>query len=70
MAACGVGPKPLKLVAAEDIIMRDGLSEATMKRAAKAAAKAVLEAAKAVWEGAKAAVQLWRTKRKKEYFPL
>jgi carbon-monoxide dehydrogenase medium subunit len=41
MAACGVGPGPVKLSAAEDIIMRDGLNEVTAKRAAKAAADEV-----------------------------
>jgi len=41
MAACGVGPWPVRLSAAEDIILRDGLNEATAKRAAKAAAEAV-----------------------------
>ena len=41
MAACGVGPGPVKLAAAEHIIMQDGLNEATAKRAAKAAAEEV-----------------------------
>ena len=41
MAACGVGPGPVKLSAAEEIILEDGLSEATAKRAAKAAAAEV-----------------------------
>jgi CO/xanthine dehydrogenase FAD-binding subunit len=41
LAACGVGPGPVKLSAAEEIIIRDGLSEATAKRAAKAAADEV-----------------------------
>ena len=41
MAACGVGPGPIRLAAAEDIIMRDGLTDATAKRAAKAAAEEV-----------------------------
>lgn len=41
MAACGVGPGPVKLLTAEEIIMRDGLSEATAKRAARAAAEEV-----------------------------
>jgi CO/xanthine dehydrogenase FAD-binding subunit len=41
MAACGVGPGPLRLSDAEDIIMRDGLNDATARRAAKAAADEV-----------------------------
>jgi CO/xanthine dehydrogenase FAD-binding subunit len=41
MAACGVGPGPIRLSDAEGIIQQHGLSEATAKRAAKAAAKEV-----------------------------
>lgn len=41
MAACGVGPGPVRLSAAEDIVMRNGLDAATAKRAARAAAAAV-----------------------------
>jgi CO/xanthine dehydrogenase FAD-binding subunit len=40
-AACGVGPGPVRLSDAEEIIMRDGLNEATARRAAKAAAAEV-----------------------------
>lgn len=38
MAACGVGPGPVKLRAAEEIILRDGVTDATARSAAKAAA--------------------------------
>lgn len=41
MAACGVGPGPVKLRAAEEVILCEGLSDATAKRAAKAAAEEV-----------------------------
>jgi CO/xanthine dehydrogenase FAD-binding subunit len=41
MAACGVGPGPVRLSAAEDIVMRQGLDDATAKRAAREAAAAV-----------------------------
>ena len=41
LAACGVGPGPVRLSAAEDIIMRDGLNEVTARRAAKEAADEV-----------------------------
>lgn len=41
LAACGVGPGPVKLSAAAEIVLREGLSEAAAKRAARAAASEV-----------------------------
>jgi aerobic carbon-monoxide dehydrogenase medium subunit len=41
LAACGVGPGPVRLSAAEAVIMNDGVSDTAIKSAARAAAKEV-----------------------------
>jgi len=41
LAACGVGPGPVRLSAAEAIILSDGLSDAALKAGARAAAREV-----------------------------
>ncbi|MEX2455514.1 MAG: xanthine dehydrogenase family protein subunit M [Rhodospirillaceae bacterium] len=41
LAACGVGPGPVRLVGAEAVLLREGLSEASMRNAGRAAAAEV-----------------------------
>ena len=41
LGGCGIGPVPMRLSAAEEVILREGLSEATASRAAELAAEEV-----------------------------